>query len=73
MPFTHRTACAVDHLRLILTRIRFRAYDFGQVAKTNLVRENRKMLSAKPRKSKNPFSAKSGAEMVLMPFVCLLE
>ena len=36
-------------LRLILMRIRFRASDFGQVAKTNLVRANRNRLRVRNR------------------------
>ena len=36
-------------VRLILMRIQFRAQDFGQIAKSNLVRENRKRLLVRNR------------------------
>ena len=36
----------INHFRLILMRIRFRALDFGQVEKTNVVRASQMLLRA---------------------------
>ena len=40
--FPFRCVFFSGRLRLIVMRIRFRASDFGEVAKTNIVRANRK-------------------------------